>query len=82
MNTSDTFKSSVDHLVSFANTSIIPLLFALAFIFFLIGLLRFFFFPSEENREKGRQFAFWGIVGFVVLFSIWGIVSLLVSTLQ
>lgn len=78
-----TFKTAVDSLVKFVDTSVIPLLFALGFIFFLIGLVRFFFLsPSEENREKGRQFALWGLVGFVVLFSIWGIVNLLVSTFQ
>jgi uncharacterized membrane protein YjfL (UPF0719 family) len=76
------FKDVVNSLISFVDKSIIPLLFALAFIFFLIGMVRFFFSGSEENREKGRQFAIWGMVGLVVLFSIWGIVNVFVSALQ
>ena len=58
------------------------ILVALGFIFFLIGMVRFFFSESEENREKGRQFALWGIIALVVLFSVWGIVNILVSTLK
>jgi len=77
-----TFKDVVDKLVSFVDASVIPLLISLGFIFFLIGMVRFFFSESEENREKGRQFAIWGIIGLVVLFSLWGIVNILVSTLQ
>jgi hypothetical protein len=77
-----TFKSAVDGLVTFVDTSVIPLLFALGFIFFLIGMVRFFFSASEESHEKGRQFALWGIIAFVVLFSLWGIVNIFVSALQ
>jgi len=77
-----TFAGLVNSLVSFADTSIIPLLFALGFIFFLIGMVRFFFSQSEENREKGRQFALWGLIALVVLFSVWGIVNVLVDTLK
>ena len=77
-----TFAQVVDKLISFANNSLIPLLFALAFLFFLVGLVRFFFSGGDENREKGRQFVLWGIIGFVVLFSIWGIVNLLLATFK
>lgn len=76
-----TFKSLVDGMVSLVDTAVIPILFALAFIFFLVGMVRFFFSYNEENREKGRQFAVWGVVGLVVLFSLWGIVRLFLSVL-
>lgn len=74
-----TFKELVDdQIVPFVDT-LISLFYALAFIFFLIGVVRFFMSPSEEAREKGKKFAFWGIIGFVVLFSVWGFVRLLLS---
>ncbi|HVX90945.1 MAG TPA: hypothetical protein VHC20_04975 [Candidatus Paceibacterota bacterium] len=75
-----TFAQVVNNFISFINNSLIPLLFALAFLFFLVGLVRFFFSDGDENRQKGRQFALWGMIGLIVLFSIWGIVNLLLAT--
>jgi len=76
-----TFKAAVEKLVGFVDDSVIPLLFALAFLFFLIGIARFFFAQDAENREKGKQFALWGVIGLVVMFSLWGIVNLFLSVL-
>lgn len=69
-------------IVPIVDGAIVPLLYALAFIFFLVGVARFFMSDSEENREKGKKFALWGIIGFVVLFSVWGLVKLLLSVIQ
>ncbi len=78
-----TFAQFVDtKIVTLIDGSIIPLLYALAFLFFLGGVARFFFAASQENRDKGKQFAFWGVIGFVVLFSVWGLVKLLLSVIQ
>lgn len=78
-----TFASLVNgKIVPIIDGSIVPLLYALAFLFFIIGVARFFFASGEESREKGKQFAFWGIIGFVVLFSVWGLVKLLLSIIQ
>ncbi len=78
-----TFASFVDgKIVPLIDGSIVPLMYALAFLFFLFGVARFFFADSEENREKGKKFAFWGIIAFVVLFSVWGLVKLLLSVIQ
>ncbi len=77
----DTFASAVDKIVLFADKTIVPLMFALAFLFFLIGMVRFFFSQNQENREKGRQFVIWGIIGLVVIVALWGIVNLFVGLL-
>lgn len=69
-------------IVPIVDRGIIPLLYALAFLFFLIGVARFFFSEDEESRTKGRQFALWGIIAFAVLFSVWGLVRLLLSVIQ
>lgn len=75
------FKALVyDMIVPIIDQAIMPLLYALAFIAFLIGIVRYFFFGGEEAREKGKQLMVWGIVGFVVIFSVWGIVRLLLTT--
>lgn len=74
------FKDLTDDIVEFVNASIIPLFYTFAFLLFIIGIVRFFFLGGEEGREKGRQFMLWGIIGFVVMFSVWGIVRLLLTT--
>lgn len=68
-------------IVTFVNGAVVPLIYALTFIVFLIGMVRFFFFGGEEHRQKGKQFMIWGIIGFVVMFSVWGLVRLLLSIL-
>ena len=68
-------------IVELVNTSVVPLIYALAFLLFIFGMVRFFFFGGEENREKGKTFMLWGVIGFVVMFSVWGIVRLLLTAL-
>lgn len=68
-------------LVPFVDFAVIPLLYTLAFLFFLIGVVRFFFSGSEEGRKKGKGFMIWGLVALVVLFSVWGMVRVLLSVL-
>lgn len=75
-------KELTEDLVGFANNSIVPLIYALAFLVFMIGMVRYFFLEQgEEGREKGKQLMLWGIIGFVVMFSVWGIVRLLMTAL-
>lgn len=74
--------SFTNDLVGFVNGSIVPLFYALAFLVFMFGMVRYFFLEQgEEGREKGKQLMLWGIIGFVVMFSVWGIVNLLLATL-
>lgn len=73
------FKEFVnEEVVPFVDTLVL-LFYALAFIFFLIGVVRFFFSQSDEGRKAGRAFVLWGLIGFVVLFGVWGFVKLLLS---
>jgi hypothetical protein len=70
-------------VISFINTFLVPLVFALAFIVFLWGVFNYFIrgAADEEARGKGKQLVFWGMVGFFVMISIWGMVNLVVHTL-
>lgn len=61
--------------------SIIPLLVALAIVFFIWGVIQYVINPaSSEEREKGQQYMIWGIVGIFCIVSIWGLVALLTGT--
>lgn len=80
-----TFAEVVDggqgSIVSYFDSYVIPLLYAVMFLLFMFGMVRYFFTGGEENREKGKQFVLWGMVGMVAVFSIWGVVNLLLSVL-
>jgi hypothetical protein len=70
-------------LIGALNTVVVPVIFTLAFLVFVWGVAKYFFFSEgdEEKRSEGRQFIFWGILGMALLFSVWGFVNLLLSTL-
>lgn len=70
-------------IIGVINTVVIPFILALAFAVFVWGVFSYFFLhgTDESKREEGRKFALWGIVGLAVLFSVWGFVNLLLSTL-
>ncbi|MFZ1987507.1 MAG: hypothetical protein WAV21_00515 [Minisyncoccia bacterium] len=74
-----TLLSLTQNLVGFVNALVIPLLYALAILFFLIGMVRFFFAEGDENRTKGRAFMLWGLIGLAVIFSVWGLVRVFLS---
>lgn len=67
-------------IARFLNNTVVPLFFALAFLFFLVNVVRYFIIggANEDARKKARLLALWGIIAFVLMVSIWGIVNLLV----
>ena len=77
-----TFASLVNNLVSILSVSLVPLLYALAFLYFVAGVARFVFIGGQESREKGKNMMIYGLIGLVVIFGIWGIVNILLQTLQ
>lgn len=70
-------------IIGAINTIVVPVIFALAFAVFVWGVVKHFFIHGgeENSREEGRTFILWGLVGLLVLFSVWGLVNILLSTL-
>lgn len=69
-------------IISVINGLLVPVLFAIAFIVFLWGVYKYFIFgaANETEREEGKKFVLWGVIGFVVILSVWGLVGLVGST--
>jgi hypothetical protein len=78
-----TIPSLFSYVLDFINTILVPLVFAVAFIVFLFGIYRYFIegAGNAEKTNEGRQFLMWGLIGFFVMFSVWGLVNLLLGTL-
>ena len=68
-------------IVPMVDAVIIPLIYALAFVFFLIGAVRYFFSEKADDRQKGREFVLWSVIAMVVMFSVWGLVRIFLSIL-
>jgi succinate dehydrogenase/fumarate reductase cytochrome b subunit len=78
-----TFNEIVNDSIVPLGDLIVTLLYAVAFLFFLFGIMRYFFASTnEEARAKGKQHMMWGVIGLVVLFSVWGLVRILLNVLK
>ena len=77
-----TLKDVLCYFTKLINDSVIPLLFAVATVFFVWGAVKFFIINAAEEakREQGKQFMIWGIVALTVMLSVWGLVELLTGT--
>lgn len=74
---SGTIGGLFDYIFCLINSSVIPLLFAIALVVFIWGVVQFISgAENEEKREKGRQFMLWGILGLAVMVSVWGLVAI------
>ncbi len=82
--TSGTVGGKITTFINFLNASLVPLIFAVAFIVFLYFIFQYFILGSgnEEKLKEGRMFLLYSIIGFVVMLSIWGIVNLFYYSLD
>lgn len=71
-----------DSIIFIINNVFIPVIFAIAFLTFLWGVYRYFILgaDNEAEREKGKSFVLWGVIGFVVILSVWGLVAVVLNT--
>jgi hypothetical protein len=80
--------NSVQDLASFVinliNNVAVPLVFALAFIVFIFGIFQYFIMggASDDAKKKGKSLMIWGIVGFALMLSVWGLVHILTGTVN
>ena len=62
----------------------ILVVFALGFLLFVYGLVEFLWALNDDGRgtrhEEGRQHMMWGIVGMLIMVSVYGILDLLDNT--
>lgn len=60
---------------------VIPLLFTLAVVAFVWGVIQFYLNPNnEEKRKKGKEFIVGGLIALFVMVSIWGIIKIFTTT--
>lgn len=76
-----TLKDVVDNIIGIVNGTVIPVIFSIAFVFFLSRML-----VILKDRANGKMqkedvnTTVWGILGLAVMISMWGLVNILVGT--
>jgi hypothetical protein len=70
--------------IGFLNNILVPLVFSIAFLIFIWGMVKFFIIggASQEGRDQGKQLALWSVAGFVLIVSLWGLVNVTVAALN
>lgn len=76
------FQDVLCYVTGIINSSIIPLIFALATVMFVWGVVQFFIINADEEKKRaeGKQFMIWGIIALAVMLSVWGLVGILGKT--
>lgn len=79
------YADSLDDLLFRLNAKVvnpaIEFAFIIAFVVFMWGVLEYIRGAGkEEKRSKGRQHMLWGVIGFVIMFCVFGIITLLTRT--
>lgn len=81
------YADAFDTLLWKINASIInpaiEFLFIVATVIFLWGVLQFIAGAGDkEKRKNGKDHMLWGFVGFLIMFGVYGIITILTNTLN
>ncbi len=75
------FRDLACYITNIINYAVIPIIFALAVVVFVWGVVQFVINSDEEvKKEKGKQFMLWGLIALTVMVSVWGLVRILGTT--
>lgn len=69
-------------LTNFFNDVLIPFMFGLAFLFFVINAIRYFVIEgnNEDGRKNAKALIIYSVAAFVFLIIFWGIVNILANS--
>lgn len=59
---------------------IIPIIIALAVVYFLWGVFQYAIAGDEEKKKSAKDTMIYGVIAIFVMVSVWGLVNILVGT--
>lgn len=64
--------------IDFGNSVVIPLLFSIAFLFFIWNAFLFFILggSNDEGKEKAKKLMLYGLMAMILMIVIWGVVKI------
>ncbi|MBI2097654.1 MAG: hypothetical protein HYT46_01840 [Candidatus Vogelbacteria bacterium] len=77
----DTLSSLGQDIVNLLNSTAIPIIMALAIVYFMVGVFRYLLAAGDdEAKAKGRSMIIYGLIGIFVMVAVWGLVWVLLNT--
>ncbi len=78
----DTLFGLKDTILTLINDVFVPLLFAIAFLVFIFGVYKHFIQngASGDEKNEGKKLILYGLIGFAVMVSVWGLVNIVTGT--
>ncbi len=70
----------IDRFVDYIINPMILIVFATGFFLFVWGLVQFIYKLDEGAQSSGKQHMLWGIVGMLIMVSVYGIIGLIDET--
>lgn len=59
---------------------VIPVLIALAIVFFIYGIVMYVISSDEEGKKKAKSHIIYGIIGLLIIVAMWGLVAIINTT--
>lgn len=66
--------------VGFYMNMIVPIILLLGVVYFVWGIVQYVIKDDEEAKKRGKDKIIYGIIGLVVIVSMWGLVSIVVKS--
>lgn len=67
-------------IITLLKDYILKLIFALAFVYFMWGVVQYALYPDGESKDKGKQAMIWGLIALTVMFSVYGLIRIALGT--
>lgn len=78
-----TTSSIIGALISNIVQPLIKLMFIVAILVFVWGVVEMIINASNDTkRSEGQKHIMWGLIGLFIMFAVYGILNLIVNTLQ
>lgn len=81
--TIDTERGTIGYIIcriSVLINTIVPILIVLGVVYFIYGVITYVISKDEEAKTRGRSAMIYGLIGLMVIVSIWGLVAILRKT--
>ena len=75
-----TITSFLDKLDSLILNPLILLLFAVSTVYFIYGVVKYLSMDPSDNKSEARDAIIWGLVGMLIMFSVYGIIRFVLAT--
>ncbi len=75
-----TYGGAVTYFIRIINL-VIPIVIGIAIVGFLYGVLKYILsLGNEQEKKEGKEVMLWGVVALFVMFSVWGLLRILLGT--